>query len=525
MLLETDNRHNPVTGFTDAERIGEWSSALSQYESALHQAIVSGDFPRAADLLRSIGRLHFERGDYDRAVEVFRQSLSLAEGTGNAVQRGAALNCLGVVEQFRADVDAAQEHYKTAAELAEAAGDRKLSGLVQQNLGALATIRGEYDAALEYNQNALSAFRALNDEMAAARVLNNIGMLHVDLTQLGHAELSFRGAFTLAERNGDAGLRVKVQINRAELALARQDFDAAHDFCDEAFREYTRLGSESGLSETYKAYGMLYRETGNSQLANTHFLLALKLAQSCGDRVLEAECERERALLDMQEGRHRDALGALNRAHRLFLQLRASREVADIERKLERVERMYLRVAEMLETEVSISFDSLAVEQYQRVSRYASQLAQAIGFSGRDLTWLRIGAFLYDIGKRSIPVEILNKPGQLDAEELAVARQHVAHSEQVVIDLDPPWDMTSMVRHHHENWDGTGYPDALSGEQIPLAARVLGLADSFTALTSRRSYRKQHSEAEALAIMETEVGTKFDPTLFATFKTLVEAGV
>ncbi len=525
MLLDTDNQQSSPTAFTDAERTGEWSTALRQYENALQQANARGDFPRAAELLRSIGRLYFERGDYERAAEVFAESLAQSEITGSLVQRGAALNCLGVVEQFRANIDAAQQHYETAALLAEQAADRKLTGLVQQNLGVLATMRGEYDAALEHNQTALAAFRALNDEVASARVLNNIGMLHVDVAQLGHAELSFRGAFTLAERNGDAGLRVKIQINRAELALARHDFDAAHEFCDEAFREYTRLGSESGLSETYKAYGVLYRETGNSQLATTHFTLALKLAQSCGDKVLEAECERERALLDMQEGRHRDALSALNRAHRLFLQLRATREIADIERKLERVEKMYLRVAEMLESEVSISFDSLAVEQYQRVSRYASQLASAVGFSGRDLTWLRIGAFLYDIGKRTVPPEILNKAGALDADEWTAMKEHVAHSVQVVVDLDPPWDMTGMVRHHHEHWDGAGYPDALAGEQIPLSARVLCIADAFTALTSQRSHRKAYSQDQALSVMEVEAGTTFDPELFRIFRSLVEANV
>jgi HD-GYP domain-containing protein (c-di-GMP phosphodiesterase class II) len=184
---------------------------------------------------------------------------------------------------------------------------------------------------------------------------------------------------------------------------------------------------------------------------------------------------------------------------------------------------MYLRVAEMLETEVSISFDSLAVEQYQRVSRYASQLAATVGFSGRDLTWLRIGAFLYDIGKRSIASEIINKPGPLDEAEWETMKGHVAHSEQVVVDLDPPWDMAAMVRHHHEHWDGTGYPDALAGEQIPLSARVLCIADAFTALTSQRSYRKAHKTAAALEIMEQEAGTTFDPELYRAFKALVEA--
>jgi HD-GYP domain-containing protein (c-di-GMP phosphodiesterase class II)/Tfp pilus assembly protein PilF len=525
MLVDTGAMPGNAAELADAERVGEWSTALAQYESALLQANERGDFPRAADLLRAIGRLHFERGDYRRARELFGQSLTQAQVIGNAAQMGAALNGLAVVEQFLGNSSEAEEHYREAGRLAELAGDRKLAGLVQQNLGALATIRGAYDAALEYNRSALAAFRMLNDEMASARVLNNIGMLHVDLAQLGHAELSYRSALTLAERNGDAGLRVKIQINRAELALARQDFEAAHEFCDEAFREYTRLGSESGLSETYKVYGNLYRETGNMPLAATHFTLALKLAQACEDRVLEAECERERALLDMQEGRHRDALAALNRAHRLFQELRASREVADIERKLERVERMYLRVAEMLETEVSISFDSLAVEQYQRVSRYASQLASAVGFGGRDLTWLRIGAFLYDIGKRSIPPEVINKPGPLDAQEWEIMKGHVLHSVQVVADLDPPWDMEAMVRHHHEHWDGSGYPDSLAGDHIPLTARILCIADAFTALTSRRPYRAQYTPAEALTIMQQEAGMVFDPQLLPIFRTVVEAVV
>jgi HD-GYP domain-containing protein (c-di-GMP phosphodiesterase class II) len=83
--------------------------------------------------------------------------------------------------------------------------------------------------------------------------------------------------------------------------------------------------------------------------------------------------------------------------------------------------------------------------------------------------------------------------------------------------------MAAMVRHHHEHWDGTGYPDALAGEQIPLSARVLCIADVFTALTSRRSYRRVYTQEEALAIMERESGTTFDPELFQTFRALVEA--
>ncbi|HEX6559472.1 MAG TPA: HD domain-containing phosphohydrolase, partial [Longimicrobiales bacterium] len=398
----------------------------------------------------------------------------------------------------------------------------RLAALTQQNLGTLATIRGDFDVALEHGQNALSIFRELSDDLAAARVLNNIGMLQVDTRQLGHAELSFRSAFTLAERNDDAGLRVIVQTNRAELALVRQDYESAHNFCAEAFQAYTHLGSESGLSEVYRLYGMLYRDTGNAELASTHFLLSIKLAHTCGDLLLEAEAERERAQLEMQQGRHREALSALSVAHRQFQALQARREVANIERKLEHIERMYLRVVEMLESEITLSFDEAAIEQYRRVSRYASQLARIAGFSGRDLTWLRIGSFLYDIGKRSVPARVLNKRGPLDSSEWALIKGHVLESERIVSELDPPWEMRPMVRHHHEHWDGTGYPDGLRGADIPLTARLLCIVDAFTALTSRRAHRGKLAENAALQVMAAEAGTTFDPDLFEAFRSLVE---
>ena len=522
MLLQDELQEMVVSGSV-AERSGEWDDALNQYAAALQQASANGEFPRVSSILRAIGRLHVERGEYDRAAEVFDQSLDKALAAADSTQVAASLNCRGVVEQLRGNIETARDLYHRASELAEQNGDAKLRGLVEQNLGTLSTVGGEYDRALEHGQNALAMFRRIGDDLSAARVLNNIGMLHLDTQEYGHAELSFRSSLTIADRLRDTGLRVKVQANRAELALRRQDYEAAQEYCDEAFRLYTKLGSESGLSETYKLYGILHRETNNSALANTHFRLALKLAQSCGDRLLEAESERERALLFMQEGRNREALTALTQAHRMFQELKARREVADVEQKLQRVERIYLRVVEMLESEMTITFDPSMVQQYQRVAQLATQLASLAGFEGRDLTWLRIGAFLYDVGKRSVPADVLNKRGKLDGPEWEVVKQHVYESEQVVAELDPPWDMVPMVRHHHEHWDGTGYPDKLSGEEIPLSARILCIADAYTAMTSPRSFRKPMSKQEALLAMEKEAGTTFDPKLFAMFRTLIES--
>lgn len=521
MLLQPVTSEESGASGEDAERSGNWDEALAQYEAALQKVTAQGDFPRASTLMRAVGRLHFERGNYDLAAASFQNALTQAESGGDIAQTAASLNGLGVVEQFCGRVDAADAYYQQAGQLAQRVGDQRLSAMVLQNLGALAALQGDFESALDHDQNALAIFRALGDDLSAARVLDNIGRLQTDSGQLGHAELSFRSALALAERCGDVGVRVRIQASRAGLALARADFGAAHESCNQAFQVYSRLGSESGLSEVYRLYGVLYRETQQSELATAHFMLSLRLAQACGDMLLEAEAERERATLEMQEGRHREALSALTNAKRLFENLRARRELMDVEQRLERVERMYLRVVEMLETEISISFDAAAVDQYHRVSRLASRLGADAGFSAGDLHWLRIGAFLYDIGKRSVPKKVLNKRGPLTSSEWEIVQQHVLEGEQVARDLDAPWDLAPMVRHHHEHWDGTGYPDRLSGEDIPLAARVLCIVDAFTALTSARSFRKPMTEMQALAVMEKEAGKTFDPQLLQRFCAIV----
>jgi tetratricopeptide (TPR) repeat protein len=180
-------------------------------------------------------------------------------------------------------------------------------------------------------------------------------MLHLNLEQFGQAELSFRSAFMLAQRIGKRKLRVQIQLNRAKLALEQKEFDAAHDFCTEVFDEFTRTGSEPGLSELYLLYGVLYRESGNEDLAASHFALALRLAKACGHDFLEAETERERAVMHIHAGRHSEALEHLSRAHRLFEAMRDRGELADPDRKIARVECLSRSVVEKHERKWALS--------------------------------------------------------------------------------------------------------------------------------------------------------------------------
>ena len=160
----------------------------------------------------------------------------------------------------------------------------------------------------------------------------------------------------------------------------------------------------------------------------------------------------------------------------------------------------------------------------ERVADLAGALAARAGLDETSLFWFRIGALLHDVGKLIVPAEVLNKAGKLTEEEWALVRQHPAAGEQLLADVQFPWDVAPMVRSHHERWDGKGYPDGLAGEGIPLAARVLCIADVYDALTTERSYKRAFSQMEAMEIMRREIGRQFDPRLFAHFEDLVRRG-
>jgi putative nucleotidyltransferase with HDIG domain len=152
-----------------------------------------------------------------------------------------------------------------------------------------------------------------------------------------------------------------------------------------------------------------------------------------------------------------------------------------------------------------------------RVADYACALAQAARFPPDQMMWFRMGALLHDVGKVAVPLEILTKPGRLDESEWSVMARHPVFGVELIEGVEFPWDLRPMVRHHHERWDGSGYPDQLAGEDIPFEARLLTIADVYDALTTTRSYRAAFSHREAIDIMSAEAGRTVDPRLFALF--------
>jgi putative nucleotidyltransferase with HDIG domain len=151
----------------------------------------------------------------------------------------------------------------------------------------------------------------------------------------------------------------------------------------------------------------------------------------------------------------------------------------------------------------------------------AIALAKAAGVTDAHmLKAIHAAALLHDTGKLAVPEHILNKPGKLTPAEFERMKRHAAVGADILSAIDFPYPVVPIVRHHHENWDGTGYPDGLSGTNIPVGARILSVVDCYDALTSDRPYRRALSDQEALTIVRERRGTMYDPLVVDAFVTL-----
>lgn len=158
-----------------------------------------------------------------------------------------------------------------------------------------------------------------------------------------------------------------------------------------------------------------------------------------------------------------------------------------------------------------------------RLADYAARLGQALGLDEDDQVALRRGGVLHDIGKIAVPDAILRKPGPLDADERAVIRLHPLTGEEICRPLRSLGRVLPIIRHHHEHWNGDGYPDGLAGESIPLLARVLQVADAYDALTTDRPYKAAWSHEEAKQVMLSEAERRWwDAGIVREFFQLVE---
>jgi putative nucleotidyltransferase with HDIG domain len=186
------------------------------------------------------------------------------------------------------------------------------------------------------------------------------------------------------------------------------------------------------------------------------------------------------------------------------------------------INQQYLATIETLAQAIDAK-DQVTHGHIRRVQRQAVRLAREIGVSDEgQIRAIEAASLLHDTGKLAIPEHILNKPGRLTPAEFDIMKRHAPIGAEILSTIDFPYPVVPIVRHHHENWDGSGYPDRLRGEQIPVGARILSVVDCFDALTSDRPYRPRLSTAAALEILRERRGWMYDPQVVDTFLRLAD---
>lgn len=168
--------------------------------------------------------------------------------------------------------------------------------------------------------------------------------------------------------------------------------------------------------------------------------------------------------------------------------------------------------------------DRYTIHHAERVGRYAREVGRRYGLVGEDLDILYMGGVLHDIGKLVVPDAVLLKPGALTEEEFAVMRKHSAEGERICASLRSVTHFLPLIRHHHERFDGTGYPDRLRGNTIPIGARIVAVADAWDAMVSDRPYRAGLPRDEAHRRLAAGAGTQWDAAYVELFTGLLERG-
>jgi len=197
--------------------------------------------------------------------------------------------------------------------------------------------------------------------------------------------------------------------------------------------------------------------------------------------------------------------------------------VEDARQHLTELNRLYLSTIETLAMAIDAK-DQVTHGHIRRVQTYATGLARAVGVRDPKLiSAIEAAALLHDMGKLAVPEYILNKPGKLNRAEFEKMKLHASVGADILSAIDFPYPVVPIVRHHHENWDGSGYPTGLRGTDIPIGARILSVVDCFDALTSDRPYRPRLTDSEALQILMERRGSMYDPLVVDTFAKVYSA--
>jgi putative nucleotidyltransferase with HDIG domain len=309
------------------------------------------------------------------------------------------------------------------------------------------------------------------------------------------------------------GVSCEVAANVAEAKswLQRQTFDAV--ISDLWMPQATGLDLAEYMSRLFP-YVPLVLMTGAGEVRTA--VQAMKVG---ADDYLQKPIDDEQMMFSLKRAMHMRSMRRRLDEHQAHLERTVATRTAELQCALSELQQTWDATLEALGSALDYR-DHETQGHSRRVAELSTQIAQALGIRGDLLKCIYQGAYLHDVGKIAIPDSILRKPGPLTPEERQIMQSHVELGYQIIKPIPFLKCAADIILAHHERFDGTGYPNGLAGEEIPIGARIFAVADTFDAMTSDRPYRKAGNQAAARAEILRCAGTQFDPVVASAFLNL-----
>ncbi|GGL97294.1 tetratricopeptide repeat protein [Deinococcus aerophilus] len=470
-----------------------------------------------AKCLNNLGLIHIELGDLHQALEHLARCFEYITHCPEPLHslESACLINIGNIHQIRHEYAQAAGAFEQGMAAAQRAGHtaNEIAGLT--GMGLVARDRGEHREALQLLLQALRLAQTSGRRYNEAEILDNLGQVYVGLGQRTLALETFGQALSLSRELGALPSEQNTLVHLARLQAEDGQLEQAAAHFERALTCARQSGSDRAALEIHEHLGEVLQRLGHFEQAARQFREALNLERSLHDQDRHDAFQNLTAQLEVERAKHQAETYRLMNQTSQQARSEAEQQVQKRTADLEQAQREIITRLGL----VGEYRDDKTGSHTQRVSQLAAALAQAIGLPPAEVELIRLAARLHDIGKIGVPDVILLKTGKLTAEEFTIMKHHTTIGARVLEGGQS--DLTRMAEEialtHHERWDGSGYPQGLQGDRIPLTGRIVAIVDVWDALTTERSYKAAWSREEAWREMAAQSGRHFDPYLIEVF--------
>ena len=514
----------------EAEALYQLASIAHQHQQADDAFALASEAVQLADggdanltlawSLHLIGVVHYQASNFASALESCLRSIAVYRATDDDINEGKILHTIAAIYQSMGDYDRAITTYESALAINEPLDRRDLDAMVMGNLARIRGRRGEYLPAVSLGRKAVELSREHAPHLVGG-LLADLAEAYVGLADHASAALCFAEARANWEyRAADEGTELlpaeqlgvmvsegRVSLRSGQLDEAIASLSAALDLADRTDSRETELEIHDHLATAYKQAG---RHSEALEHRERQFALHREIFTDAADlrmRTLQVSHDNETA-------RHRAEI----------TRLQTSELVASYAADHGDVDAYHLEAFERLAALAEFRGGN-TTKHTDTVGDLSAEIGHAIGEAPEWCERLRLAARLHDIGKVAINDSVLLKPGPLDIDEFNEVKQHTVLGRRLLSGVST--DLFQLAAEcawsHHEWWDGSGYPNGLSGSAIPLSGRIVAIADVYDSLSTRRIYKREWSINEAVRFVASGTGAQFQPALVDAFVSVMSA--